>query len=70
MLQSPPGRPGPGALSAHGAFAIVNGGTTPPFCSVNLEPPLLELTQQEVTACRDLLRKAAAAQSVTCVAPE
>jgi hypothetical protein len=53
-----------------GTFAIVNGGTMPPFCSVNLEPPLLELTQQEVTACRDLLRKAAAAQSVTCVAPE
>jgi len=53
-----------------GTFAIVNGGTTPPFCSVDLEPPFLELTQQEVTACRDLLRKAAAAQSVVCMAPE
>jgi len=53
-----------------GTFAIVNSATMPPFCSVDLEPPLLELTQQEVTACRDLLRKAATAQNVVCMAPE
>ena len=47
-------------------FAIVNNAEIPPFCSVNLEPPFLELTQAEVISCRDLLRKAATAQNVAC----
>jgi len=51
-------------------FAITNGGAMPPFCSVNLEPPFVELTSLEVVACRDLLRKVSAAQGVACVSPE
>jgi len=53
-----------------GTFAIVDNAETPPFCSVNLEAPFLELTQDEVASCRDLLRKAATAQNVACVPPE
>lgn len=53
-----------------GSFAIVNNAATPPFCSVNLEPPFVVLTQAEVVACRDFLRKAAAAQGVVCQSPE
>jgi hypothetical protein len=51
-------------------FALVNDGVTPPYCSVNLEPPFLELTSQEATACEVLLHNAAAAQGVACVPPE
>ena len=54
-------------VTPEGSFAIVVGDSTPPFCSVNLEPPFVELTQAEVVACRDLLRRIAASQSVTCV---
>jgi hypothetical protein len=53
-----------------GTFAIVNNAVQPPFCSVNLEPPFIELTQAEVAACRDLLRRAAAASGVVCEQPE
>jgi hypothetical protein len=53
-----------------GNFVVVNSAAVPPFCSVNLEPPFVELTQSEVVACRDLLRKAAAAQAVVCTSPE
>jgi hypothetical protein len=53
-----------------GAFAIVNGLVQPPFCSVNLEPPFIELTQGEVVACRDFLRRATEEQGVVCEHPE
>jgi len=54
-----------------GNFAIVDNTETPAFCSVNSAPPFVELpTQAEVVACRDFLRKAAAAQSVVCRSPE
>lgn len=54
-------------ITPNGTFAVVNGAAAPPFCNVNLEPPFVELTTLEVAACRDLLRKAAAAQGVPCV---
>ncbi len=54
-------------VTPEGTFAIVVGDSTPPFCSVNLEPPFVELTLSEVVACRDQLRRVAASQSVTCV---
>lgn len=57
-------------VTPEGTFAVVDGLATPPFCSVNLEPPLLEITPLEVVACRDFLRRAAAAQGVACVFPE
>ncbi len=53
-----------------GNFAIVDNTEAPAFCSVNLQPPFVELTQAEVVACRDFLRKAAAAQGVLCRSPE
>lgn len=46
-----------------GTFAIVNGLVAPPFCSV-------ELTQGEVVACRDFLRRAAEDQGIVCEQPE
>lgn len=50
-------------------FVLVDSGTAPPTCSENFEPPI-EITAAEALACRQLLRAAAAAQSVACVSPE
>jgi hypothetical protein len=51
-------------------FAIVNNAVQPAYCSVNNEPPFVELTPGEVVACRDFLRRAVAAQGVVCEQPE
>jgi hypothetical protein len=57
-------------ITPEGTFAVVNGAVTPPFCSLSLEPPLLEITSAQALACRDFLRRASAAQGVPCVSPE
>lgn len=53
-------------LTPVGSFVVVNAATAPPFCSANLEPPFVELTPAEALVCRDVLRQAAASQSVVC----
>jgi hypothetical protein len=56
-------------ITAGGAFAIVNGSAAPPYCSVN-DQQFQQITPLEATVCQFLLRQAAAAQGVACVAPE
>jgi len=51
-------------------FAIVNSVAQPAYCSINDQPPFVELTPGEVIACRDFLRRAAAASGVVCQHPE
>ncbi|HEY9421670.1 MAG TPA: hypothetical protein VIW92_09660, partial [Thermoanaerobaculia bacterium] len=50
-------------------FVIVDSGTAPPTCSANFETPIA-ITAAEAFVCRQLLRAAAAAQGLACVAPE
>jgi hypothetical protein len=57
-------------LTPENAFAVVNGAGMPPFCSVGLVPPFVQLTPLEVVACRDALHRASAAQGIECAFPE
>ena len=52
-----------------GDYAMISDGD-PAFCSVNGEPPFVELTSTELLVCRVALRKAAEAQGVICRHPE
>lgn len=52
-----------------GDYAMISDGE-PAFCSVNAEPPFVELTSTELLVCRVTLRKAAEAQGVICRSPE
>src|SRR4051794_18845112 len=44
-----------------GDFALISDGP-PSYCSVNAEPPFIEISPSELLACRVALRKAAEAQ--------
>jgi hypothetical protein len=52
-----------------GEYALVSNGP-PAYCSVNAEPPFVELSATELLACRLSLQKAAEAQGVVCVPVE
>lgn len=52
-----------------GEFALVDAGVAP-SCSVNAEPPFVELTPMEALVCRVSLRKAVEAQGIVCGPPE
>jgi hypothetical protein len=56
-------------ITSSDSFALVMAGE-PPFCSVNAEPPFVELTATEELVCRVALREAAEAQGVPCEPPE
>jgi hypothetical protein len=51
------------------SLALVVAGT-PSFCSVDAEPPFVDLTATEELVCRVALREAAEAQGIPCVPPE
>lgn len=52
-----------------GDFALIDSGVAP-SCSVNGEPPFVELNSTEALVCRVSLRRAAEAQGVVCTSPE
>lgn len=58
------------AIAPDGAFVLINAGTSPPTCSVNLEAPILEITPAEAALCRQLLSLAVTAQGGACTPPE
>ena len=52
-----------------GEFALVDAGVAP-SCSVNAEPPFVDLTPMEALVCRVSLRSAVEAQGIVCGPPE
>ena len=55
--------------TVEGAFAVVEAGP-PPTCSVNTQPPFVELTGDEHQICRVQLRIAAESRGIPCEHPE
>jgi hypothetical protein len=53
-----------------GGFALVTSVELPAFCIVSGLPPMIEITPAEEIACRDVLRRAAEEQGISCVSPE